>query len=81
MPIYAADPDSVDRGCLACVALGQYEMGIKAGEQAASVLKGKPVSEIPVAQATDIIAKINKSVADRLGIIIPKTTNYNVIGE
>ncbi|MBX3486780.1 MAG: ABC transporter substrate-binding protein [Candidatus Paracaedibacteraceae bacterium] len=81
LPIYAADPDSVDRGCLACVAFGQYEMGVKAGELAALVLKGKPVSEIPVVQATDSVAKINKSVADRLGIIIPKTTNYNVIGE
>ncbi len=72
IPIYAADPDSVDRGCLGSIAMGQYEMGVKAGEIAAAVLKGKEISEIPVAQATDVVTKINQSTADRLGIKIPK---------
>ncbi len=80
VPIYAADPESVDRGCLACVAMGQYDMGVKTGELAALVLKGKVISEIPVMQATDVVKKINQSTADKLGIEIPKDLKSKRIG-
>ncbi len=81
IPIYAADPDSVKRGCLACVALGQYEMGVMAGDVAAHVLKGTSVNDIPVVQATKVVAQINGSVAKRLGIKLPENSNFDIIGD
>lgn len=71
LPIYAADPDSVKRGCLAAVALSQYQIGREVGKVSARVLKGENPSDIPVVIPTQVETAVNRDVAEKLGIDIP----------
>lgn len=71
LPIYAADPDSVKRGCLAAVALSQYQIGREVGKVAARVLRGESASTIPVVIPNQVETAVNGAVAKKLGIEIP----------
>lgn len=71
LPIYTADPDSVKRGCLAAVALSQYQIGREVGKVAARVLKGENPSDIPIVIPTQMETAINHDIAEKLGIEIP----------
>lgn len=71
LPIYAADPDSVERGCLAAAALSQYQIGREVGKVAITVLKGANPSDLPVMTPTNIEVTINSTSAKKLGINIP----------
>lgn len=83
LPVYAADPESVTRGCLASTAIGQYQIGLAAGKLAARVLKGENPSGIPVIQATAVQTTVNKNVAHQLKIDIPRSfeKNTQIIGD
>lgn len=72
MPIYTSDPDSIERGCLASVALSQYEIGREVGKVAAQVLKGANPSDLAVVIPTQVEVTINQPLATSLGISIPK---------
>ncbi len=72
VPIYAADPDSVKRGCLGAVALSQYQIGREVGKLAAQILRGENASDIQVVVPTQVETVVNKSVANKLSIEIPK---------
>jgi putative ABC transport system substrate-binding protein len=71
LPVYAADPDSIRRGCLASAALSQYQIGLETGKLAARVLKGENPSFIPVVQPTAVHVTLNQKVAHKLKIEIP----------
>ncbi len=71
IPIYAADPDSVDRGCLASAALSQYNIGVEAGKLAARVLRGESASAIPFIQAKLAHVTLNQKAANKLKIELP----------
>jgi len=71
LPVYAADPDSVKRGCIAAVALSQYQIGREVGKVAARVLKGENPSDISVVIPTQVETAVNRGVAEKLGIKIP----------
>lgn len=73
VPIYTADPESVERGCLASIAMGQYQIGLETGKLAARVLNGESASQIPVFQASQVQVTFNKSAANRLKIKIPES--------
>lgn len=72
LPVYASDPESVERGCLAAVTFGQYEMGRETGKLLVDVLKGTPLENIPVKQLdkTDVI--LNMGAAKKLSLVIPE---------
>lgn len=71
LPIYTADPDSVERGCLASVALSQYEIGREVGKVAVQVLKGANPSDLAVVIPTQVEVTLNQPLARFLGIKIP----------
>lgn len=71
LPVYAADPDSVQKGCLAATALSQYNIGRETGKVAARVLQGESPDSIPIVIPTKVETVINGKAADSLGIVIP----------
>ncbi|MBW8309634.1 MAG: ABC transporter substrate-binding protein [Candidatus Paracaedibacteraceae bacterium] len=79
LPIYAADPESVYRGCLASAALSQYDIGVETGKLAARVLKGENPSTVPVVHATVAYVTLNQRVAHKLKIDFPQSLKKNAI--
>lgn len=71
IPIYASDPESVQRGCLAALAFSQYEMGRRVARVAIDILKGANPSDLPVVVPSKLELAINKPLAEELGIEIP----------
>lgn len=69
--VYASDPESVARGCLASAAISQYQIGQEAGKLAVRVLKGEDPSSIPAVEASATQVTINPQAAARLKIAIP----------
>lgn len=51
IPIFSSDPESVHRGCAACIAADQYEMGRQAGQLVVQLLNGEKAENIPVINA------------------------------
>lgn len=72
MPIYAADPQSVERGCLAAAAYGQYEIGREAGKVLIKVLSGQAPESIPVQTLTNVELTLNQQTANKLKIKFPQ---------
>jgi putative tryptophan/tyrosine transport system substrate-binding protein len=72
MPLVAGDPDSVKRGAVAAWGFDYYDHGKQAGELAAKVLSGTPISDIPVAFAQNLQLSINEKAAAAQGVTIPQ---------
>lgn len=73
LAIYAGDPESVERGCLACVAHSQYQIGRETGKLVVKVLKGEKPETLSVVTPENVGVTINRATAARLGISIPNT--------
>ena len=69
-PIFASDPQSVERGCLGALAPDQFEIGIQAGKMAIKVLEKKSPKEVMVEAVTHQQLYINTKIAKILGINI-----------
>ncbi|WP_300281939.1 ABC transporter substrate-binding protein [Peptacetobacter sp.] len=72
IPVIGSEKGHVENGALACNGISYKELGKKAGEMAAKILKGesKP-SELSVVTLDDTETIINKNVMDELGIKNP----------
>ena len=84
MPIYAADPQSVIRGCLASAAYGQYEIGRETGKVLVKVLEGVAPETIPMQTLTKVEFTLNQQVADKLGLTFPSSLlhqNPTIVGK
>lgn len=76
IPVIGSEEGHVENGALACNGISYKELGKKAGEMAAQILKGeKQPSEIPVATLDDTETIINKSTMETLGIKDPQIEN------
>lgn len=73
------DKQMVEKGALACEGLDYYELGYKTGLMAVDILKGKKISEIPVANMEETSLNINKEMVEELGIEIPEDLVENAI--
>ncbi|WP_341728397.1 ABC transporter substrate-binding protein [Brooklawnia sp.] len=73
VPLYVSDPDSVDRGAMAALAVDYHAQGVQTGEMAAQYLAegGKP-GDIPVAVASDLEISLNLQAAERMGVVVPQ---------
>lgn len=67
-PLFASDPDSVDRGALAAYAYDQRQMGRQVGKMVAEVLKGKNPGDMPVEKAKNIKFSLNSQTAKKIKI-------------
>ena len=73
IPVYGAEVGHVENGVLASESISFYDIGHRAGEMAAEILKGnKTVKDFPVEGADKSKLYINKSEMETLGIRIPK---------
>jgi putative tryptophan/tyrosine transport system substrate-binding protein len=69
IPMFAAETDSVGRGCFAGYGFDYFDIGYEAGQMAAQVLKGeKTPAELPVQYPQKLKLVINKKAAAEMGI-------------
>ncbi len=75
IPLYAGDPDSVKRGAAAGYGPNYAELGKQAGYQAALILGGTAIADIPVIYAKDLPGNeqlsINVKAAKAQGVTFP----------
>ncbi|MFU2417461.1 ABC transporter substrate-binding protein [Peptacetobacter sp. AB800] len=76
IPVIGSEEGHVENGALACNGISYKELGKKAGEMAAQILKDeKQPSEIPVTTLDETETIINKSTMETLGIKDPQIEN------
>jgi putative tryptophan/tyrosine transport system substrate-binding protein len=71
IPVIAGDTDSVKRGAVAAYAFDYKDLGKQAGYQAAEILSGTPIKDIPVEYAKNLQLSINEKAASAMGVTIP----------
>ncbi len=71
VPVISADPESVERGCLATISHNQYQMGRQTGAMVVRMLRGEPLQNISVERPAKIEVLINLDTAKHMGILIP----------
>ena len=75
IPLYAGDSDSVQRGAAAGYGPNYTELGKQAGYQAALILGGTPITDIPVIYAKDLPGNeqlsVNEKSAAAQGVTFP----------
>jgi len=72
IPLFAADEDSIERGCIAAYSFDYYDIGYQTGEMIARILKGTKASTIPVEKGEVISLSVNTAAAERMGITLPQ---------
>ncbi len=73
IPLFAADEDSIDRGCIAAYSFDYYDIGYQTGEMVAKILDGKDVTTIPVEKGKVISLSVNTAAAERMGITLSQS--------
>jgi len=71
IPLLAGDTDSVKRGAAAGYGFDYKDLGMQAGYQAALILGGTPIKDIPVEYAANLQLSINEKAAAAQGVTIP----------
>jgi len=71
IPVIAGDTDSVKRGAVAAYAFDYEDLGKQAGYQAAKILMGTPIKDIPVEYAENLQLSVNEQAASKMGVTIP----------
>lgn len=72
IPIFTADPESVQKGALACVAYNQYDIGITTGKMVINFLKGHALSTLGVQKPQKVECILNEKTAQTLHIPLSK---------
>lgn len=70
IPLLAGDTDSVKRGAAAGYGFDYADLGKQAGYQAAMILGGTPVGDIPVEYAADLQLSVNETAAAAQGVTL-----------
>ena len=82
VPVIGSSATMVVSGCLATVAIGDKEIGIKTAEMALEYLEGgKKVEEIPAVVVPASQTVINKTTADAIGLAIPDDKTFVIIND
>lgn len=71
IPVIAGDTDSVKRGAVAAYAFDYEDLGKQAGYQAAEILSGTPIKDIPVEYAANLQLSVNEKAAAAMGVTLP----------
>ena len=71
IPLIVGDTDSVKRGAAAGYGFDYKDLGMQAGYQAAQILSGTPIKDIPVEYAKNLQLSINEKAAAAQGVTIP----------
>lgn len=70
--LLAGDTDSVKRGAAAGFGFNYEDLGRQAGAQAAQILNGTPVADVPVEFASNLILAVNPASAEKMGVTLPQ---------
>lgn len=72
-PVFAATTTYIDAGSIAALGFDYYQIGVQTADYVVDIIEGKAPGDLPVrvAKGSDIV--INKTAADKLGIVIPKS--------
>ncbi|WRS30715.1 ABC transporter substrate-binding protein [Actinomycetaceae bacterium MB13-C1-2] len=74
IPVFGAEGDSVERGCVATYGLDYYQLGYETGLMAVQILKGeKQPGEIAVATLAEPQLYLNLAGAERMGVTISES--------
>lgn len=71
IPAYCCSATTVQSGCLASLAMGDFAIGEQTAEIAAKVLGGTPVEQIPAVVVPADIVSVNEDTMNALGLTIP----------
>lgn len=71
IPIFGSDVDIVRRGAIAAYGVDWKESGFVLADIVASILKGVPLSNIPIQDPPIYYLRINSDAAQKLGIHVP----------
>ncbi len=73
IPVYGAEKAHVSNGAMASLSVDFYQLGLRAGEMGAAILRGesKP-QEMPVEGQQELTLVIHQGQADLLGVTIPE---------
>jgi putative ABC transport system substrate-binding protein len=70
IPVIAFSEQYLALGAFMSISLDVYELGRQTGEMANTIFGGKPLTQIPPAEAQKTVVTINRTVAGNLGIPI-----------
>ncbi|MGY0613870.1 ABC transporter substrate-binding protein [Vibrio sp. FJH11] len=72
-PVFGAATSYVERGAIASLGFDYYQIGVQTADYVAAILEGTPPGELDakVAKGSDLV--INKTAADKLGFVVPKS--------
>lgn len=79
LPIFSNDPALLKRGILAAVGFDYYDLGKETGMVVAKILNGTDASQIPIQNPQNLKAVINQSLAEKLGLTVPKELKFSKI--
>ncbi len=68
IPVISFAGKYIEKGAVAALDIDSFDQGQQAGELAAKILKGVPVSALPGMEARSTTLKVNRSVAKKLGV-------------
>ncbi len=74
IPVFTSDVGCLEKGALAALGPDQYELGKQAGRMTHRILLDELPSSIPVEMPKKIYAKMNATVAEKLGIAYQEDT-------
>jgi putative tryptophan/tyrosine transport system substrate-binding protein len=69
VPVYACDSGSVEKGAIAAVSPGYYDIGLETGRLAARALKGE--ANLPIVQPRSGQVYLNRKAAELMSISLP----------
>lgn len=72
-PVFSATTTYIDSGSILALGPDYYDIGVQTADYVVAILKGEKAGDLAVnvAKASDLV--VNKTAADKLGIVIPKT--------
>lgn len=80
IPVYGSEVEQVTLGCVASAGIDYIEVGKKAGEMAAKILKGEAkASEMPFITIKDYSYYVNLSAIGELGLTLPADVSDKAI--
>lgn len=79
LPIFTNDPVLVKKGVLAAVGYDYRDIGRETADIVVEILDGKNATEIPAKNPDNLKTVINKDLADKLGLTIPKNLKNSTI--
>lgn len=71
-PVFASDPESVERGCVASIAPDQYVLGRQTGQMVLRFLDGTALDKITIEDPKKYVLSINHKSARHMGLSVPQ---------